>query len=260
MVNIRERNPKAPSEVSKADPSASLSVPAIIAAAGEDAVQHYRAFFHQESLRPSTRQLYGSIIRRFFRWAEKRGLALETICTSDASAFCDEVCCDSTANYLSAIRSLFRHFETTGVLVASFSETLGKRSAKDHQERKTRPRVSLAELKEMLLELDESWENEPELFQAGLVLLSPLSLGTTDPEAISRFSGVPLPLVQEFAGRLLANGCWTAGAKIAVSSFDPVEGGVCLILNVLVAVGLAECRFVEEGDTSQPTYQVAGSE
>src|SRR5690348_13499223 len=54
------------------------SVPAIVAAAGEHAVEEYRAFFAAYA-HPPTRRAYQSYAERFLRWAEDRGLALTEI-------------------------------------------------------------------------------------------------------------------------------------------------------------------------------------
>lgn len=246
-------------------PARRLKVPAIIAAAGNDAVRHYRAFFDQGSLGSNTCQVYGSIIRRFFGWAEKRGLALETIRGSDAEAFCDEVCRGSTANYLSAIRRLFRHFASTGVLTANPLETRRARNAGGDEERKPAPRIPLAELKRTVLEIGQAddWHDGDENVQAGLVLLAEFSIDTRDPKAISRFTGVPLRLVRQFSERLIANGIWRPDGKIAGEWDDPENGGFAFMLDVWVALGLLERGPADEGGAvqdSMPTMPAAAQE
>lgn len=237
----------------RASTAAGPEVPAIITAAGEDAVQRYRAFFHQDCLGSNTSQVYGSIIRRFFRWAEQRGLALETICSSDAAAFCDEVCRGSTANYLSAIRSLFRYLATTGVITTNPLETRRARRIGPDEEQKRTPRIPLAELKRSVLEIGEAdgWQDGDEDVQAGLVLLAEFSIDTRDPRAISRFTGVPLRLVREFSARLIANGIWRPDGKIASEWDDPENGAMAFMLDVWVALGLLERGSADEGNAAQ---------
>jgi hypothetical protein len=232
------------------------TVPAVIADAGDQAVEQYRAFFDQVIKSPTTRAGYGAIIRRFFRWAEGRALSLAYITAADVVLFLDNLGpavkqSGSADSYLAAIRSLFRHLARTGILVANPLETPHSRKMASAADRHPRPRISLSELKAMVLELDETWEEDQEFFQAGLVLLSPLAIDTIDPESISRFTGVSLPLVREFAERLLANGCWTGDGKIAVSSYDTDYCGISLVLNVMVATGIVECRPATDGDGDQ---------
>ena len=199
---------------------------------------------------------YRSYYRRFFGWAEKRGLSLNDISASDAAEFVGECCLPATVSEsaqinLSAIRSLFRHFASTGVLASNPLETPHSCKMSAAAGRRPRPSIPLAELKEMVLELDETYAEDEELFQAGLVMLSPLSLRTTDPEAIGRFTGVPLRLVREFAGRLLANDCWSANGKVVVDSDNPDLWGITLRLNVLIAAGMIERRSAAESDVAK---------
>jgi hypothetical protein len=48
------------------------AIPALIVAAGEQAVEQYRAYFDDAIRNPNTRKLYGQQARRFFRWASDR--------------------------------------------------------------------------------------------------------------------------------------------------------------------------------------------
>jgi hypothetical protein len=52
------------------------------------------------------------------------------------------------------------------------------------------PLFPLSELKEVVRELD-NWEEDNELFQAGLVVLAPLSIGTIEPKALSPIEAEP---------------------------------------------------------------------
>ena len=67
------------------------AVPEIIRAAGERAVAAYREILDDPKWSAGTRRLYGRRARRFFRWAEARGLTLETIAGADAAAYAAEI-------------------------------------------------------------------------------------------------------------------------------------------------------------------------
>ena len=94
-----------------------------------------------------------------------------------------------------------------------------------------------------------------------MVTLAPLSIGTLDLMDISSFTGVPVPLVRQFAARLLANGVWRPNGKVAVCDNDPETGEPVLdefdvILDTLIAVGYVESRAapaVEDAGTNPGT-------
>ncbi len=54
--------------------SASQVVPAIVAAAGDNAARRYLEFFAVTIENPNTRQAYFHACRRFFDWCERKGL------------------------------------------------------------------------------------------------------------------------------------------------------------------------------------------
>jgi hypothetical protein len=90
-------------------------VPPIIAAAGEQAVEQYRAYFNEVIRSQSTRRAYRSQANRFLKWAMRRGLSLVSISADDATDF-------SRLAHPSVViptRRLFRHFVETGVLPAN---------------------------------------------------------------------------------------------------------------------------------------------
>ena len=109
------------------------AVPEIIRAAGERAVAAYREILDDPKWSAGTRRLYGRRARRFFRWAEARGLTLETIAGADAAAYAAEIAArrsPQAANLaLTAVRGLFRHLAGSGVISANPFETprLGSR-------------------------------------------------------------------------------------------------------------------------------------
>jgi hypothetical protein len=82
-------------------------------------------------------------------------------------------------------------------------------------------------------------DNDPEMFDAGVVLLAGLRLGTGKLMPISRFTGVSPWRVAKFAKRLRANGVWTPDGMTACEWHE--EGGwMALLCDILVATGITE--------------------
>ena len=86
-------------------------IPALLAAAGEQASWRYVEFFTANIRNPNTRRAYARACARFFIWCEQRGLALPTIRPFDVAAYVeqlqDEVAAPSVKQQLAAIRMLF---------------------------------------------------------------------------------------------------------------------------------------------------------
>lgn len=244
------------------------AVPALIRAAGEEAVKAYRSYFDDAIGNRNTRRNYASQARRFFEWAERRGLVLESIDAPALASYKAELAAATSPQaaevYLVAVRGVFRALADTGVLAANpcpGGRLNGRRpTGPDPAEEP----VSLEELKQAVRELDD-WEEDSELFRAGLVVLAPAAIETTDPAAVAAFTGVPEPLVHEFAARLRANGVWLPDGKFAMGSKDVDSGVVEVIINVLIAVGDVERRPAAGADGSQdaglhPTGQREGGD
>ena len=72
----------------------------------------YRKFL-DATRSPNTRRVYRSHIRRFCRWAEGRGLALEAIAVGNLAAYAASIeatmAPGSATIYLTAVRGLFHH-------------------------------------------------------------------------------------------------------------------------------------------------------
>lgn len=215
----------------------SLAVPAIIANAGHRSVAEYLAFLSNPNWKPSTRKNYECALSRYFDWAAERHLTLSSITADDIGDYVQEIAVTMSAqapsSYLTPVRGLFRHLSTCGVLTSNPIEFLKPRKQAGR---------TLAELKQCVLEIgkEDGWEEGCEDFQAGLVLLAEFSIGTRDPEAISRFTGVPLPLAREFSERLIGNGIWLPDGKIAAEWDDPEHGALAFMADVWVALGLLE--------------------
>jgi transposase-like protein len=104
---------------------------------------------------------------------------------------------------------------------------------------KAEPADPLAKLKRTVLVIGEpaEWAEGDKDFQAGLVMLAPLEIGSMDPAAVSAFTGVPERLVREYAGRLAENGIWRPDGKIAADWCDPEYGNFAFMMDVWVATG-----------------------
>jgi hypothetical protein len=219
-------------------------IPDLIRNAGDLAVATYTAFFEQGDWTRATRMIYQTNARRFFRFAAERGLTLGAIGHVDIDAYARKSSRHQATTYLTPVRGVFGWLFSVGVLDRDpFARTESDRSTTPDRGF-PEPSIPLEELRLQVLTLirNDSALDDYERFQAGLVVLSPLSLGTTDPEAISRFTREPLPRVQEFAGRLIANGCWSAGGKVIVDSSGLSEDALIIMLatHILVAEALVE--------------------
>jgi len=97
-----------------------LNVPAIIADAGEHAVEQYRAFIDQPKWSPSTREQYRRHVRQFFRWAESRSLTLESLTASHLTVYATEIgrstSWQTARHSLTPVRGVIRHLVDTGAL------------------------------------------------------------------------------------------------------------------------------------------------
>jgi hypothetical protein len=96
------------------------AIPAIIRAAGDDAVRAYREFLDDPKWSPRTQSAYRQSIGRFLRWAAPRGLSLEAVTGADLSAYAAEIAAQSSPQAasvsLTGVRGLLRHLASSGVL------------------------------------------------------------------------------------------------------------------------------------------------
>lgn len=211
-------------------------IPNIINAAGDAAVRVYREFLADPKWSSSTRSCYARNAKRFLRWAETHGLTLETIDPPALAVYAAEIAATQSSHaatvYLTSVYGVLGRLVSAGVLATD-------PCPKHRQNGRTLP---LAELKRIVLEIgkDDGWQEGDESFQAGLVLIAPLSITTMDPMAVSQFTGVPEPLVREFAGRLIENGVWRPDGKLAVQWNDPENGNLAFMMDVWVAMGELE--------------------
>jgi hypothetical protein len=234
------------------------AVPQIVRAAGDDAVRAYQEFLNDPVRATTTRKLYRLYAGRFFRWAESRGMNLETITAESLSAYAAEIAAAKSqleaTIYLTPVRGALGHLARSGVL-ATDPCPKGQPNGRGTQTMLNgpAPSIPLSELKRMVLEAgtEDGWEEGVEEFEAGLVILAPFSIGTRDPAAVAAYTGVPEPLVREFAERLIANGIWRPDGKIGANWFDPEYGDFAFMLDVFVALGDLERCPAAEDDAAQ---------
>jgi hypothetical protein len=72
-------------------PSVTVTLPALIAAEGEEASERFFTCFTDNIRNPNTRAAYLRNARRFFRWCEDRRLSLRDIRSFHVSAYIEEL-------------------------------------------------------------------------------------------------------------------------------------------------------------------------
>jgi hypothetical protein len=223
------------------------TVPEIIRAAGDDAVRAYREFLDDPVRAASTRKLYRNRTRKFFHWTESRGLSLAAIDADALAAYSAEIGATKSRHevtiYLTPVRGVLGHLARSGVL-ASDPCPKGQPNGRGTQNKLDgpAPTITLAELKRIVLEggAADGWTESDEDFRAGLVMLAPLSIHSMDPAAVAAFTGVPEPVVREYAGRLIESGIWRPDGRIAADWFDSDACDLSFMLDVWVVTGELE--------------------
>jgi hypothetical protein len=100
------------------------------------------------------------------------------------------------------------------------------------------PQMSLSELKATIeneIAFMPGWDEEDS--QAALVMMAGFCIGDRDPDAVSRFTGVPLPVVKQIYGRLLENGVWGLDGSLDAEWTHPEFGMQAFQCDVFVATG-----------------------
>lgn len=95
-----------------------VTLPAVVAAAGEVAQRRYLDFFLVTIRNANTRAAYGSAVGAFFAWCERRGLTLAGVTPVAVSAYVEQHRGSplTVKQHLAAIRCLFDHLTTGGVV------------------------------------------------------------------------------------------------------------------------------------------------
>jgi integrase/recombinase XerC len=96
-------------EILPAVPSRKISVPAIIAAAGDKASEHFLEFFAATIRNPNTRAAYVQAIAQFCRWCKQCKLELAAVPPLHVSAYIESksLCAPSVKQHLAALGGLF---------------------------------------------------------------------------------------------------------------------------------------------------------
>jgi integrase/recombinase XerD len=85
-------------------------VPAVVTAAGDDAVRRFIEFFTAQIRNPRTRRAYGFAVSRFFAWCEGHGLGLAAIGPVHVAAYIEQLgqghSAPTVKQHLAAIRML----------------------------------------------------------------------------------------------------------------------------------------------------------
>ena len=99
------------------------------------------------------------------------------------------------------------------------------------------PSVSRPELKRFIRGLPEMLGWGEEEYRAALVMLATLVICCRDARAVSRFTGVPLPVVKRYYERLSEHGIWRLDGSIQGHWVDPEIGMKVFWRDVLIATG-----------------------
>ena len=203
------------------------NIPPAIVSAGPAAGAAWAEFVAGDGLKPSTRKLYRNHARRFLAWLEPQGIGLAAVTRATVESYLDgqATCYQERMIYRTPLRRLF------AVLLAHHAIPYDPLSL-----------PPLEELKAAIRELaPPAMDDNPEMLDAGVVLLAGLHFGTSELMPISRFTGVAPERVAEFAQHLRANGVWTPDGKTA-GMWDQEGGGIALLIDILVALGMVACR------------------
>jgi hypothetical protein len=68
-------------------------------------------------------------------------------------------------------------------------------------------------------------------------MLAGFCIGDRDPDAVSRFTGVPVAVVKQIYGRLLENGVWSLDGRLNAEWTHPEHGKHEFQCDVFVATG-----------------------
>ena len=132
------------------------SLPAIIRAQGERAGRRFIEFFTATIRNRNTRMAYARAVKRFFDWCDEHHLGLEDIEPIAISAYIEELGAEvakpSVKQHLAAIRQLFDHLVTGGVLVSTPAGSV--RGPKFVVTRGKTPVLSGAEMRQLLKSID----------------------------------------------------------------------------------------------------------
>jgi hypothetical protein len=99
------------------------------------------------------------------------------------------------------------------------------------------PSVTRPELMRFIRGLPDMLGWGKEEYQAALVMLATLAIGSRDARAVSRYSGVPLAAVKRYYERLEEGGIWLPNGSLRAHWTDPELGLKAFWQDVLIATG-----------------------
>lgn len=220
--------------------------PAAIAAAGPSACAAWDQLVNGAGYRPATRRSYRTTASRFLRWLEPRGVALEHVTPGMVEEYLSSLAVrdGSRGLYRTALRRLFDALAVRGVVPDNPADRAALRREPPPPCEGTPTREQLkGYVHELALDPVEEGDDD---FDAALVMLAALSLGTGKVMPLSRLTGVPPRRVAAFARELRASGVWTADGKTSGQWLDEEGGELAFWLDVWVAQGLLERRPDED--------------
>jgi hypothetical protein len=201
--------------------STASTAPQAITAAGPIARAAWEAFVTAGTLRASTRNVYRQTALRFLHWLEPQGIGLVEVTAPDVDRFLEalDITTASRSLYRAALRRFFDALTAREVMAVNPADDAKPGKAEALSEPVpvgadgAEPPPTLDELKSMVRELDPgAIDDNPEMLDAGVVLLAGACLGTGKIAPICRFTRVHPRPVAKFAQRLRANSVWTAEA------------------------------------------------
>ncbi|MEF8795179.1 MAG: tyrosine-type recombinase/integrase [Salinivenus sp.] len=150
-------------------PQLRSTLPAVLQDAGEGAAERVIEFFTAEIRNENTRAAYARAVRRFFRWADQRGLNLFDIEPVHVAAYVEE---DGRApatikQNLAALRRLFDFLVTGQVLSSNPAEPV--RSPKLETDGGKTPALTAGEARELLDSIVAGKQELPQLRDRALI-------------------------------------------------------------------------------------------
>jgi hypothetical protein len=209
--------------------------PPLICTAGPEACVAWDEFLAGEGLQASTRYQYRQHALHFLRWLEAQGVGLAQVTSAHLTSYLDtQHTTLSQRHYRTPLRRLFALLVARHVLLSNPADVKrGKVGVP--------PAPTLAGFRTLLWRLGRITKDSP-WFRPGLVAMYPMVVGGMDPQQIAAFTGMPLPEVELYAGRLRANGIWTPDGKaIALDVADPTSAEA--ILDFVLMIGCAAGTF-----------------
>jgi len=150
-------------------PQLKQTLPVVLQDAGDSASERVIEFFTAEIRNSNTREAYARAVRRFFRWADRKGLHLSDIEPVHIAAYVeeDERAPATVKQNLAALRRLFDHLVTGQVLDANPAEPV--RSPSLQTDGGKTPALTAEEARELLDSIVEEKKELPQLRDRAII-------------------------------------------------------------------------------------------